>query len=277
MEHNTIHHSSRVKHLAATLLAGAFALSAMAGQASAMVTELVRYKLGEPGTILGGLPQDSVGGHHFQNNFGTQSVIAPGAPTNGSTAANSYNGDGGSFFTAGGTTVIPTDNFVVELWARNDNASQPSPALLTDLFTTGGGVGSLRFHSHSNGNWAASLDNINWIGGADGSGQPITEDEWTNLAVIRSNGVLTFYINGIAQAGTINSVPVINPATFHLGVRPGGLTAFSGDLDEIRIFSFDPNNDNPVAALSVNFIPEPATATLAMLGMGVLLRRRRHA
>lgn len=257
------------------LLAVVAAMIFLPGRASAVVTELALWKLGEAGTLVGGFPQDSVGGHHFVNNFGSQTVITPGAPTINSTAALSYAPIAGSYDAAAGTTIIPTDNFALELWARSDNPNQP----FTDLFSTGNNSqnGSLRIHSDPSGNWAASLHNVAWIGGANGAGQPVTANEWTNLAVIRSNGISTFYINGIAQAGSIASAPVISLADFHLGVRPGGLTSFAGDLDEVRIFSFNPNTDNPVAALSVNYIPEPATATLAMLGMGVLMRRRQHA
>lgn len=256
------------------LLALFVAMTLMQGRAMAVVTELALWKLGEPGTIVGGLPQDSVGGHHFQNNFGTQSTVTPGAPLFSSTTGNSYTPIAGSYYTAPGTTVVPTDNFAIELWARSDNANQP----FADLFTTGETVGTLRFHTDPSGNWAASLDNVNWIGGAAGAGQPITVGEWTNLALIRNNGLLTFYINGIAQAGSLGTAPVIDMARAHLAVTPGGLTSFDGSLDEVRIFSFNPNTDNPVAALSIfATVPEPATATLALLGMGVLMRRRRLA
>lgn len=261
------------------LLAVVAAMTFMQGRASAVVNELALWKLGEAGTFVGGLPQDSVGGHHFlNNNVGTPTVISPGAPTLGSTAALSYNGGptgNGNYAAAVGTTVIPTDNFAIELWARSDNPNQP----FTDLFSTGNNAqnGSLRIHTDPSGNWAASLHNVAWIGGASGAGQPVTVNEWTNLAVIRSNGISTFYINGIAQAGAIGSVPFISLPDFHLGVRPGGASAFAGDLDEVRIFSFNPSTDNPVAALSVNAIPEPATAGLVLLAGLALARRKQRA
>jgi PEP-CTERM motif len=87
-----------------------------------------------------------------------------------------------------------------------------------------------------------------------------------------------FHIVGIAQSGSLATAPVIDMTKAHLAVTPGGLSSFDGSLDEIRIFSFNPNTDNPVAALSLfAAVPEPATATLALLGVGVLMRRRQHA
>jgi hypothetical protein len=52
---------------------------AQAGITDAAIIDVARYQLGEPGTIVSGNPQDSVGGHHFQNVIGSPATITPGA------------------------------------------------------------------------------------------------------------------------------------------------------------------------------------------------------
>ncbi len=75
---------------------------------------------------------------------------------------------------------------------------------------------------------------------------------------------------------------VLNPT---LGSHGGGFW-FDGKVVEVRIYAGDFNEDERTAiynelvqtALTANVVPEPATATLAMLSLtGLLLRRRRAA
>jgi hypothetical protein len=56
-------------------------------------------------------------------------------------------------------------------------------------------------------------------------------------------------------------------------VQSGGQASYVGDIDDVRMFTFDPATDNAVAALNV---PEPATMTLLALGGIAMLRRRRN-
>jgi hypothetical protein len=237
--------------------------------ADAEIIDVALYKLGEPGSIVGGNPQDFVGGHHFLNTFNSPpGTITPGAFA-GSTAAINYSVDG-NYFAAPGTTVIPTDNFAIEMWARTSNTAQTN----ISMFTTGSANGSLAFNL-DNGEWRASRFNQAFFG----SGVDVEVDEWVNLALIRSSGMTTFYVDGVAQGASDAVVPIIDVGTFHLGVSPGGFAAFDGDLDNLRIFTFDPSTDNPVAALTVN-LPEPASIAvwilLGILTLGFAWQRQRQ-
>lgn len=240
---------------------------ARSGIADAAIIEVARYQLGEPGTIIAGNPQDSVGGHHFLNTFGTQATITPGA-FSGSTTANRYAGNGGSYFGAVGTTVIPNNNVAIEMWVRTGNAAQSN----ISMFTSGSGAGSLAFNLDG-GQWRASRFNQAYFG----NGVPVDLNDWVNLAMIRSNGQTTFYVDGVAQGAADATAPLMDATTFHIGVNPGGTAFFNGDIDNLRIFTFNPATDNPVAALS--FFPEPATIAqwilLSVAAVGFAWHRRR--
>jgi hypothetical protein len=213
---------------------------------------LHEYKLGEPGSIVNDLPQDNVGTAHFANgsfsNTDTAGVTAPGSTVYaaGGLGFNAIVGD------------VPADNFGMEIWVRMGNTTRES------TIVTSGSNNSLRL-VQTNGNFTATIgEGINIIGS-----QPATTD-WTNLAIIRHNGLSSFYVNGLAVGGTNATVPVRN--SVHVGVRPGGgftLPPNSG-IDELRFFSFD-GADDPVSFL--NLIPEPTTLGLILFG-GCLLRIR---
>jgi hypothetical protein len=257
------------------------AICGMAGQASAAIVDVLRYRLGEPGSFSGQLPIDTVGGRDMTNSLGTftpggvTDTMDPAYSTN-ATAFASVNSSGNYGASSAG---LPDDNFAVEIWARTTVVDQ---AFKSFFSLNAGSTGSLMFHIGGD-TWSASYFGVAWIGPESGLGEFVSPNAWTNLAVIRSQGNSTFYINGVAQTGTTNAAPSYGATDgIHLAVTPGATLPsdhFTGDLDEARIFTFDPLTDNPVAALSVNAVPEPASVGLVAAGMAGLawLRWRRRA
>lgn len=227
------------------LSAAASILTAFASPAFADITPLHLYALGEEGSFVNDLAQDSIGTAHFTD--GNVVGIGTNEPSPVSASYAVFNGINDYQFAADLSTV-PIDNFAAELWVRVPAVNQTS-----GLFATGRREdGSLRFHLE-NGYWAASYKGVGWIGANAGvaPSQVATPNVWTHLAVIRSQGISTFYINGIAQAGMLEDEP-FHAANGHLAVFSGGIQSLGGHLDHIRIFSFDPITDNPVAALTFN-------------------------
>jgi hypothetical protein len=247
------------------LLHGYSALSA-----NAAITVLRDYHLGEAGSFAGLLPQDQSGNAaHFTGATGaiTSSTTLP-SPV--SSAYAHFDGSSDAFGANMGT--IPVDNFAVEMWVRVADANRQA-----GIFSPGRRAdGNLRFHVE-NGYFAASYKGIGWIGDDPTNGgtvgQAITVNDWTHLAVIRSGGISTFYIDGVAQAGTSSAVPVHETGRSHIGVFNQGISRFSGDIDELRIFSFDPVSDNAVSALQ---IPEPSALMLCIGTVGCAVFRRRR-
>ncbi len=239
--------------------------------AQGAIVPLGHYDLGEAGSLgASNRPRDSVGGHHFTNG----SVSGPTVPVvhvPQSTRALHFNGIGG-VYGIGGVDFVPVDNFVVELFVRTSNPQQDNNVFLS----FGSSLNRRLQFSIIDGNWAVEFVNNAWVGGEDGAGQPIQANRWTSLAMVRDSGVSTLYINGVAQPGTTTVAPITD-AGIHLGIQPGGQRRFFGDMDQLRIFSFDPLTDDPVAALLAP-VPEPSTALLALVGLGLLVavhRRRR--
>jgi len=228
-------------------------LSAQAG-----LVVLHQYGLGEAGTFSGALPQDSVGGAHFQNGAfagtATAGVTAPGS-TDYALAGRWFNGIISS--------TVPADDFGMEIWVQTANPNS------TSTIVTSGGGSSLRL-TQSGGNFVGSIgENINILGSAAAT------SAWTHLAIIRDSGVSTFYVNGVATGSTSTVTPVRN--SVHVGVRPGGgQTLASGTgLDELRFFTWDDPDDDPVSFLNISPVPEPSAGVLfAMACLGLIRRRR---
>jgi len=257
-------------------LALAAAIFGFASPSPAEVVNVLRYRLGEPGSFDGSVPLDTDGTRNMTDAFG----FSPGLVTNTWNAAYSTNatafGPDPSGAYGADSTGLPENNFGIEVWVRTPRVNQS----FNDFLVLNGNTrGSLTFHA-GNGRWAASYFQTAWIGVDPfiSPGQDAVNNTWTNLAVIRDSGISTFYINGVAQSGTTDAAPTYGNATagIHLAVTPGGGSFFEGDLDEVRIFTFDPLVDDPVAALSINAVPvpEPASLGLVAAGLGGLAWRR---
>jgi len=242
-----------------TTLASFCILATMTCASQAAIVYQHTYELGETGTIDGsGRPQDTTGSSHFGSNWRggftdvkTTGVVAPGSTAYVSTSVD----DGGAY--NGQFSALATDNFAVEVWVRTSNTGQAN----NEFFRTG--ASGLKFHV-VNGNWGATIGS-NWVGGSSGAGQAIVSGQWTHLAVIRDSGTSTFYIDGVAQSGTQTALPNHGSSQGHIGVQSGGGRWYLGDMDDMRMFTFDPSTDDAVGAL--NLIPEPSTFALAAVGL----------
>ena len=211
---------------------------------SAIVDQAV-YKLGEAGSLgINNIPQDSSGNsRHFASNSGTSAVVIDPAPVAGSTAALRITAPSGFYDT--GAWTVPTNNFAYECWVRSDNVTQGK----NFFHSHDSRVGTLKLHQ-GNANWGASYHSVGWIGPNGGVANSVVANEWMHMAVIRSSGVSRLYLNRVAVDGAIGNEPVVDSSQFHLGIHPGGTEGWGGDLDEMRIFTFDSATDDPVAALN---------------------------
>lgn len=254
-----------------------------AGRASASVTLYAEYHLGEAGSINGSNPYvvDSATANGAQNFptlnssgivVGTAGVAAPGSTayidtTSASTGAGYYGADFSS---------LQTDNFAFGIYARAASLATANQGNIISLGNSGGYI-SIAFSTNG---WAASVYNQAWIGPSGGTG--FVANEWVSLAVIRSGGVSTFYVNGVAQAGTATQTPTMGNA--HLAVTPGGASTFRGFLDEARVATFTAGEStaNILSMIQTgSVVPEPSTYGLlgagALAGVSFVRRRRKTA
>ena len=262
--------------MAKTYTISCLSILAAASTASAVVTTVHQYELGEPGTIIDigseiGVAQATLGSSFTNDTFG--GGLAVGS-VNPSPVSSFYAIDAGPVSQGGNFganhSAFATDNFGIEMWVRTSDVSQSG----SFFGTAGSNTGSVNF-LFLNGGWAATIQNVTWIGdnpNAGGNTQTAVADKWTHLAVIRDGGVSTFYIDGVAQAGTSSSSSITH-GTAHLGLTSGASNGFIGDYDALRLFTFG-DEDDPVAALTL--VPEPSTVALLGLGGFALLLRRRY-
>ena len=69
----------------------------------------------------------------------------------------------------------------------------------------------------------------------DGTTALVPQNQWTHIAIVRSNGVISAYVNGIRDATTVNYSGAITPAASTLRIGSNGTNAFSGYIDDMRI------------------------------------------
>jgi hypothetical protein len=248
---------------------------------NAAIVVVAEFHLGEAGSLgANNVPLDSASGgspsgsQNISNEIsgaagtvGTSGVYAPG-----STAYLDTSGAGNEGWYDGSSTLgsLATDNFGFGIFVRAASLG----ATQGDVFTLGGGQDSFKLSLSGNG-WAASSHNRAWIGTDNGISGSFTANQWVHLALVRTSGTTTFYINGTTQA-TYGGNPVHN--AMHLSVAPGGSSYFDGHMDEARVVTFDAadvgaGNINVLNALQG--IPESSTTLLGAVSVILLLRRRR--
>ena len=140
-----------------------------------------------------------------------------------------------------GVTDFGTANFTLEAWVFYVAGSQPTFPL---LFANGPGDGDALGH------WAFYLNHPNAGGGgtlyySDGAlkfrnfGGTPTDNAWNHVALVRNNGVVSYYLNGTSRGTTVTITTTMTNSSglFTIGVRTGAIasTNFIGQLDDIRI------------------------------------------
>lgn len=255
------------------LLLPLFILTTCLSTAPAAVMIVAEYHLGEGGSLSGSsqLPQDSAGSRNFTTDefamggdalVSTSGVFAPGSTAYLDTSDTGSNAS----WSGADFSTLPTDNFAFGIYASATSLDGTQG----DVFTLGDGYDAFKLSLAPNG-WSGSSHNTDWIGEASGVTGSFTPSTWVHLAIVRSSGVSTFYIDGIAQAGTYLGAPVHGASL--LSVSPGRSLVFDGLLDEARVVTFDPG-EATANVLNALAVPEPGTALLAGLGLLTVLRRR---
>lgn len=256
------------------LLQSALLLSSLSAHGA--VTLYAEYHLGESGSLgasNSSIIDSSGNGRNLTNAIsgGTTSVGTSGVSAPGSTAYLSTAGTGneGWYSSTNIYSTLPTDNFAFGVYVR---AASNTATTRGDVFTLGSspsaGNEAFKVSLEATG-WTASEHNVSYIGSAG----TFTADLWVHLAVIRSGGVSTFYVDGVAQGGTYAGAPVHNNP--HLSVNPGGLAYFDGQIDEVRVVTFTSGESTANVMNTLQAVPEPSAILLGVLGFLSVFRRRR--
>jgi predicted outer membrane repeat protein len=225
-----------INRLASRILTFLFLLLA-ASSARATITVLDYWHMGENdlGPVAGNYCSnivDSVGGNNLTNAdalnyFGvyTNGVSPSAAAETGSTVAVVFTN---SEFATAALATTASDNFGIECWVNpGTNVS-------------GGHI--LANNGARNNGWGLYLSGTNFQvifgGSAFFNPVPATPNAWTHLALVRTNGISTFYTNGVAAGPTFANSPLPPTGTFTVGgdaLFPD--ETFSGAIDEVRVFT----------------------------------------
>lgn len=236
---------------------------------AALIAEIVpfaEYRLGETGSLgnAGGntaaAPLDTSGNNrNVTNSNGGNAVTTVTtdafAPSSTAYVDLSDASNNGWYSATPIFDTLPQDNFALGVYARAADLSAAGT-----IFGTGGTGG---FHlGLSSAGWSAWVSNgsggaTSWIGNTNGTTGSFSANTWVHLAVIRRDGVSTFYINQAVQGATSSVAPT--HGTVHIGVNPGGNNAFDGFIDEARVLTFDAGstNEQVLNALQQRVVPLP--------------------
>jgi hypothetical protein len=228
--------------------------------ARASITPLAWYHLGEAdsGVITNGAVAtntvDSVGTNDLTLLNGptyATNVAATASAQTGSTSGLAFNGANQRGI--GTLLTTKTNNFGLELWVKPNNLSG-SQILAHNGLTQNDGWGIRILDT----NYFAVLGAVTNFGVA-----VAVSNVWMHLALVCDSGVATFYTNGVA-AGSTTAAVLVPSTAFGIGGRTGAPLGayFDGQLDEVRVFTFQPGHFS-TNDLLYNVETAPVVTTLA--------------
>ena len=257
----------------------AFAALGLSLPAQSAVTIQSYWQLGEGAVGADSSSANDGETNNFNNSTGTTILTASPSGVAGSTAYAHTTGTNfqGLWMFGGGSNnqTVPADNWGVQFMVRSTNTASIGLGTWRGVFgmkdaSTGGLVieaknvgGTVYWEVNRSGqeNLIIPHDTLTTV----------TINEWTNLALVRSGGTTSFYVDG-ALAGTSTGSIGTTDGLLAFGFMQGvGTSNFQGDFDEASLFTFAPGE----FATSDLLVPEPSTALLGGLGMLALLRRRK--
>jgi hypothetical protein len=151
------------------------------------------------------------------------------------TTALSKFGSGSLVFDGTGDWLVPRNllplgsgNFTVEMWLYPNATYSGAYAGILDSRTSGDGAGLVYFGYTGTANQIGWKDNTTNV--VTGS---VTLSTWNHVAIVRSNGTMTMYVNGTSTSSSANSTNYT--VAFRLIGASFDPLAFNGYIDDLRI------------------------------------------
>jgi alpha-L-fucosidase len=216
---------------------------------SGHVATYAHYRMGDGSPSTNGgrnLPYDASGNgrHMVTAATGTPAISSSGGPNND--AFYTFSGDNQFYTGAAGGWDPPEDNVGVEVWVRTTHVAQ----LNAHVFGSGNNASGLNIGYDVTGGrgWFGAVAGKEFAGFVGSANYP--GNTWIHLAVVRTSGTTTFFVNGNAN-GTSAAVP--NNATgneaLRMAVNSDDSNPFQGAIAEARVFTFEAGSFNPATDL----------------------------
>jgi len=178
--------------------------------------------------------------------------------------SNSFNGTN-QYLTVSTNTgnTLGTENFTLECWVNPTSRISLYPCILTNGNAVGAGQVSI-FPDHSVNPGKYTLT-INGVYPAITSTASVAYGSWTHIALVRNNGVCTFYVNGVANGTYTTSAALSGVGSYwYLGITGDNIpqSYYNGYISNLRLVK-------GLAVYTANFNP-PTTQLVAISGTQLL-------
>jgi len=176
-------------------------------------------------------------------------VMGNAVVNNGVTFSNTVRkfGTHSAEFNFGKSLAIPTNtglnfgtgDFTIELWHYLTARVSTYPTIFSNYDTVGaaGLLGIFAGHVSSTVNYQVCVNGA-WPGlPSIMTSTPVIYNQWAHLALVRSNGVITLYVNGVSAGTSVftGALNGVGPTTYIGKTITGADSAIAGYLDEVRI------------------------------------------
>ncbi len=223
----------------------------LAVSAQAEITTVRHFRLGEAdaGATAGG-----AAGFSSTDTTASENLTLIGSPLYSADVANanstlSMEFNGTTQYATTGNWHNLTTNFGVEAWVK-PAATGGEHFIIYNGQSGANGWGILQ--NNATGKFGALFGGRTFFGTGD-----VVPGVWTHLAIVCTDTVATFYVNGVAS-GTTTDLP--NSASGFIGIGTNGVVPaanlFQGKIDDVRVFTFAPGAFVP-ADLSFTVPPPP--------------------
>lgn len=198
--------------------------------------------------------------------------VAPSAqtPLGASSLSYAFNGAGTMAFSEADVgPALTTDNVGVEVWVKagvaDTSSIYDSVVVHNGSMTAVKGFGILQLGT----NYVGHVAGKGYVGSV-----PVSMTDWTHLALVETDGTWRLYANGVqsgdAQPFGMNSAATGNYSMIGANINvPGGQEYFTGNIDEVRYFTF---SSGGFQVSDLNYpVPEPSTLGIMATGLFGLL------
>ena len=210
---------------------------ALAVSAHAEITTVRHFRLGEADA---GSTSGSAAGSSSTDTTAAENLTVTGAPLYSADVASanisstlSMEFNGTNQYATTGNWHNLTTNFGVEAWVK-PAATGGEHFILYNGQSGANGWGILQ--NNATGKFGALFGGRTFFGTGD-----VVPGVWTHLAIVCTDTVATFYVNGVAS-GTTTDLP--NAASGFIGIGTNAVVPaanlFQGKIDEVRVFTFAP-------------------------------------